>query len=60
MQVMVMLAPRKYDWGKVNLTLRKWLREVMGHKHNRKIAQERRYLVLSRPDDSDRVESWQR
>lgn len=46
MQVVVMIAPRAYDWGKVNLTFRRWLEELLIDGHHRRAAQEQSFLVL--------------
>jgi len=59
-QVIVMLAANKYDWGKVNDTLQTWLEEVAGTRHNRVIERQGRYLVLSRRGDRERSDVlWQ-
>jgi len=46
MQVVVMIAPRAYDWGKVNLTFRRWLGELLIDEHHRRAAREQSFLVL--------------
>ncbi len=53
-QIIAMISPTKYNWGKVNRTLQRWLDAVAGRLHNRIIAQQGRYLVLSRRGDRHR------